>query len=602
LASKNKKLRLMLPTIAPRRQLEGFLFGNSPMTRTRTILFALVAAAITVNALAAPQAVEEADLILRNGDISIPEGWARAVAVKGGVIVAVGEDTAVEPFKGAETRVVDLQGAAVVPGLHDMHVHPTGAGLWQARCMFPQGSSARTVVDTVKGCIAKKGKGTWITGGSWDVASFGATPPDRKLLDVVSPDNPVFLNDISGHSALANSKALALAGITKDTPNPPGGIIEHNSDGQPNGVLRDGAEGLVAHLIPPATADENAAALKWALDTMLAQGVTSITDAGTDEPIMRAYALLADRGELKTRVRGCFMWRPTVFTASYGTGSPIERMNLYARDRFKPDCIKIVLDGVPTDGHTAAMLEPYADASHQESDRAKGLLMVPQGVLNAAVTDFDRRGLTVKFHAAGDAAVHAGLDAIEAARRANGYSGLHHDVGHNSFVALSDIPRGRQIGATFEMSPYIWYPNPIIPDIAKAIGPERMKRWIPVKDAIDSGALVVPGSDWPVVPTVSPWIAIETLVTRQAPGGGGEVLGGAEKITLQQAFDLFTVKAAEQMGDRYRTGLIQKGLLADLVVLDRNPYKVPVTDIHNTKVKLTLINGEVVYRAGQPAT
>jgi predicted amidohydrolase YtcJ len=129
-----------------------------------------------------------------------------------------------------------------------------------------------------------------------------------------------------------------------------------------------------------------------------------------------------------------------------------------------------------------------------------------------------------------------------------------------------------------------------------------MKRWIPVKDAIDSGALVVPGSDWPVVPTVSPWIAIETLVTRQAPGGGGEVLGGAEKITLQQAFDLFTVKAAEQMGDRYRTGLIQKGLLADLVVLDRNPYKVPVTDIHNTKVKLTLINGEVVYRAGQPAT
>jgi predicted amidohydrolase YtcJ len=572
------------------------------ISRISTYLITLAACAITVNVLAAPEPHEEADLILRNGDISTPNGWAQGMAVKRGVILAVGENAAIERYKGSKTQLIDLQGAAVLPGLHDMHVHPTGAGLWQARCMFPQGSSAQTVVTTIKGCIAKKGKGVWITGGSWDVASFGATPPNRKVLDVVSPDNPVFLNDISGHSALANSKALAVAGVTKDTPNPPGGIIEHDPDGQPNGVLRDGAEGLVAHLVPAATPEENAAALKWALDTMLAQGVTSITDAGTDEPIMRAYALLADRGELKTRVRGCFMWRPTVFTSFYGADSPIERMNLYARDRFKPDCIKIVLDGVPTDGHTAAMLEPYADATHQESDRAKGLLMVPQGVLNAAVTDFDRRGFTVKFHAAGDAAVHAGLDAVEAARKANGYSGLLHDVGHNSFVALSDIPRGRQIGATFEMSPYIWYPNPIIPDIAKAIGPERMKRWIPVKDAIDSGALVVPGSDWPVVPTVNPWIAIETLVTRQAPGGGGEVLGGAERISLQQAFELFTVKAAEQMGNRYRTGRIQNGLLADVLVLDRNPYKIPVTDIHNTKVKMTIINGEIVYRAGQVVT
>lgn len=567
------------------------------MSRTRMYLIALAASTFAVSANAAPTPVDEADSILRNGDILTPNGWVNAMAVKRGVIIALGEEATVEPYKGSKTQVIDLQGAAVLPGLHDMHVHPTGAGLWQARCMFPQGSSAQTVIDRVKSCAAKKGKGVWITGGSWDVASFGSTPPNRKLLDAVSPDNPVFLNDISGHSALANSKALAMAGVTKDTPNPPGGIIEHDADGQPSGVVRDGAEGLIAHLIPPATPEENATALKWALDTMLAQGVTSITDAGTDEHIMQAYAALSDRNELKTRVRGCFMWRPTVFTSSYGADSPIERMELYARDRFKPDCIKIVLDGVPTDGHTAAMLEPYADATHQEADRAKGLLMVPQGVLNAAVTDFDRRGLTVKFHAAGDAAVHAGLDAIEAARKANGNSGLRHDVGHNSFVALSDIPRGRQIGATFEMSPYIWYPNPIIPDIAKAIGPERMKRWIPIKDAIDSGALVVPGSDWPVVPTVNPWIAIETLVTRQAPGGGGEVLGGAEKITLQQAMGLFTVNAAEQMGDRYRLGVIQKGLLADVIVLDRNPYKIPITDIHNTKVKLTLINGEVVYRA-----
>jgi predicted amidohydrolase YtcJ len=564
------------------------------MTRIQSLGLAIVSSILTSSVQAA--APTEADLILTHGEIATPTGFAAAMAVKSGVIIAVGDDAAVASLKGAKTQVIDLQGAAVVPGLHDMHVHPTGAGLWQQRCMFPQGSSAQVVVDTVKGCVAKRDKGAWITGGSWDAASFGKTPPNRALLDKVSPDNPVYLNDISGHSALVNSKALQLAGITKATPNPPGGIIERDAKGEPTGVLRESGSAAVSRLVPPATPEETATALKWSLDQMLAQGITSFTDAGTSEDIEQAYATLADRGELKQRVRGCFMWRPATFAGPKGD-DPLLRRNLNARERFKPDCIKLVLDGVPTDGHTAAMVDPYEDGSHAEEARARGLLMIPPEPLKAAVIDFDRRGYTVKFHAAGDAAVRAGLDAIEAARKANGYSGLHHDVGHNSFVQMSDIKRARALGATFEMSPYIWYPNPIIPDIAKAIGPERMKRWIPVKDAIDSGALVVPGSDWPVVPNVNPWIAIEGLVTRQKMGGGGEELGAAEKITLQQAFALFTANSAEQMGDRYRTGSIEKGLLADVVVLDRNPFKILVTQIHDTKVKMTLINGEVVYRA-----
>jgi predicted amidohydrolase YtcJ len=243
------------------------------------------------------------------------------------------------------------------------------------------------------------------------------------------------------------------------------------------------------------------------------------------------------------------------------------------------------------------MVEPYADVSNSDEARAKGMLMVRPEVLNAAVIDFDARGLTVKIHTAGDAAVRAGLDAFEAARKANGFSANLHSVGHNSFVQVSDFRRARDIQATFEMSPYIWYPNPIIPDIAKAIGSERMKRWTPVREAIDSGALVVAGSDWNVVPSVDPWLAIETLVTRQKPGGGGETLGEAEKITLQQAFDLFTVNSARQMGTRSKTGSIEKGQLADLLVLDRNPFIIPVTQIHETKVKMTLINGEIVYQA-----
>jgi predicted amidohydrolase YtcJ len=275
----------------------------------------------------------------------------------------------------------------------------------------------------------------------------------------------------------------------------------------------------------------------------------------------------------------------------------IAERNLYARDRLCPDCVKMALDGVPTDSHTAAMVEPYADTVEGRDDEAsrKGLLQVPTEVLKEAVTRFDTMGLTVKFHAAGDAAVRQALDAIEAARMANGFSGLYHNPAHCGFVQMSDIRRARNIAATFEVSPYIWFPSPIIPDHAKALGPERMKRAWPVRDMLDAGAFVVMGSDWAVVPSVNPWIAIETLVTRQKPGGSDEMLAEGQRITLKQAIDLFTVNSAKQMGNGDKTGRIEPGMLADLIVIDQNPYKVPITDVHKTIVKKAIINGEVVY-------
>ena len=572
--------------------------GGRSMMNVRIGLARVAALGAAMLVTSANAAVPEADLILANGEIYTAAGWAKSLAVRGGVIVAVGDDAVVAPLKGVQTQVIDLKGAAVVPGLHDMHVHPLGAGLNQQKCRITQGSSVPQMLAAVKRCAAQRAKGEWITGGQWEASAFGAQPVHRTLLDQVAPDNPVALNDISGHSLWVNSKALQVAGISADTADPAGGIIERDASGQPTGVLRERASQAVYSAIPAPTAEQNAAALRWSLDTMLSHGITSFTDAGLNDAGMQTYATLADQGVLKQRVRGCIMWRSMSFDSR--VGSPAEFIalrSLYARARFKPDCIKIVLDGVPTDGHTAAMVEPYADARYTDEARAKGILMVPPQVLAEAVTDFDRRGFTVKFHAAGDAAVRAGLDAIEAARRANGYTGLLHDVGHNSFIQMSDVARARGLGATFEMSPYIWFPNPIIPDIAKAIGAERMRRWIPVKDGIDAGALVVPGSDWSVVPSVNPWIAIETLVTRQPPGGGGEPLGAAERITLPQAFELFTRNSARQMGNANLTGSIEQGMLADVLVLDRNPFRIPVTDIHRTQVRMTLINGEIVYRA-----
>jgi len=222
-------------------------------------------------------------------------------------------------------------------------------------------------------------------------------------------------------------------------------------------------------------------------------------------------------------------------------------------------------------------------------------LLVKQGVLDAAVTRFDRMGLTVKFHAAGDAAVRAGLSAIAAARNSNGFSGLMHNVGHCTFVSPEDVARARGIGATFEVSPYLWSPSPISDDIASAVGPEVIKRVWPVRELIESGALVVPGSDWSVVPSVNPWIGMETLVTREVPGGGDRSFGKVEAISLPQAMDLFTANAARQERMSNRVGAIEIGMLADVIVVEQDPYAVPVTKVHDTKVRMTFIAGEKVY-------
>jgi predicted amidohydrolase YtcJ len=567
-------------------------------TAIATLAAALALAVGITPAAATPVVDGGADLILENGQFYTPHGWAQAVAIKRGVILEVGDAAAAEALKGAATKVVDLKGATVVPGLHDIHVHAIGSGERSQRCNFAQGSSARVLLDTVKACVARKKPGEWIDGGQWDAASLGTTPLHHATLDAVSPDNPVLLYDISMHAMWLNAAALKLAKITRDTPAPAGGVIEHDAQGEPTGVLRESARMLIAGLIPPATIEQQAEGFKWAQHEMLQYGVTAFTDAGVSHEGLQVYALVADRGELKQRVRGCLAWRMVVGQQS--ADDLVTERNLYARERFKPDCIKIGLDGVPTEGHTAAMLEPYADATSADAARARGMLMMPAEALKRAVIDFDARGLTVKMHSAGDAAVRAGLDAIAAARKANGYTGVFHNVSHNSFISKADLARAASIDATFEMSPYIWYQNPIIPPIAKAIGPERMQRWTPVKEAIDSGALVVPGSDWAVVPSVNPWIAIETLVTRLPPGvASGEPLGAEERITLEQALQMFTVNGARQMGTADRTGAIDKGLLADLVVIDRNPFKIAVTDIHNVKVLQTYINGEVVYEAGR---
>jgi hypothetical protein len=542
-----------------------------------------------------------AALLLTGGIVHAGAGTAEALAVdSSGVIIAVGSAQELAALGTPQTRVVALDGATVLPGFHDLHVHPVFGGTLQQQCKIAQGADLAAIQARVRECVAATEPGAWITGGQWDASAIGGIP-DRGMLDGVAPANPVVLHDTSGHSIWVNSKALTAAGITRDTAAPEGGIIERNAAGEPSGALRETANALVMAHVPRPGEKQLRSALSWALQEMLANGITSFTEASLGfaagmGPEAAMWTRLADEGVLRQRARICITWAPGDAEAE----GLIAARNTWTRERLSPDCVKIFLDGVPTDSHTAAMLEPYAGTVAGRDDEAsrKGLLLVPQPVLDEAVTRFDRMGLTVKFHAAGDAAVRAGLHAIEAARKANGFSTLLHDVGHCTFVAKDDLLRARRIAASFEVSPYLWDPSPINDDITRAVGEPRIGRVWPVREMIDAGAHVVAGSDWAVVPSVNPWIAVETLVTRENPGGSQRSFGKKEAITVAEAIGLFTTNAARHEGSEDRLGRIAPGMIADLVVLDQDPYAVPATKLHRTTVLKTLINGEIVYERG----
>ncbi len=539
------------------------------------------------------------DLILSNGQVKTPSGWANAVAVRNGIIVAVGKTRSIEALRTQQTRIVDLGGKTVLPGLHDSHVHPLFAGLEQFACGLSPGASPQSITDALQDCVARKQPGDWILGGNWVAAVFEPGQQNRAFLDRIAPDNPVLLNDESHHSVWVNSKALELAGITGDTQDPTGGIIQRDASGEPDGLLRESAARLVERIIPPASEATRREALILSANQMLSFGITSFTVASVREPDIGPLSALSEEGLIKQRVRGCIVWAPD---AESGEILIAER-GTYERSRFSIDCVKIFLDGVPTESHTGAMLAAYEDASgeHSGSGLDTGMLLIPQDVLTTAVTRFDRQGLHVKFHAAGDAAVRAAIDAVTTAREVNGSGGPIHAVGHSTFVDLADIPRVRAVHMAWEFSPYIWYPTPMAAiDILAAVGAKRMQRWMPIKDAMATGALVVAGSDWSVVPSVNPWLAIETMVTRQMPGGSVETLGLEQKVSLEDAFRILTENGAKLMRQRDKVGSIEVGMHADLIVTETNPFDVAITDVHATKVTMVFIEGEKVFDAASP--
>ena len=541
-----------------------------------------------------PEPVSGADILLTNGRLYTADAdgsWAEAVAIEGGRISFVGSATAASEYVGDNTTVVDLQGKMLMPAFQDSHIHPILSGLQALGCDL-SGAEELTRYRSVIGEFAAANPDLeWITGGGWSMAVFGpGGSPGKEILDELVPDRPVFLISADGHSAWANSRALEIAGITSDTPNPPDGLIDRDPEtGEAIGSLQEGAMNLVGRQVPERTAEQRIAGLKYSVEMLHRYGITSINDAWVTRPNLQTYAALEQRGELDLRVVASLWW---------DREQDMEQVKdlVALRSEFdqggllRPTAVKIMQDGV-VENYTAAMLEPYLVESG-----TKGIPMVEPELLSRVVTALDAEGFQVHFHAIGTAAVRQSLDAIEEAMFENGASGNRHHISHLQLIHPDDVARFSELDAIANFQPLWAYNDDYVTELTVPfIGDERAQWMYPINSVYKAGGLIAFGSDWSVS-TANPFPQIETAITRLgADGEDYPVLLPEERIGLDLALRAFTINAAFLNKHEADTGSIETGKLADLVVLDQNLFDIDSADISDTKVLLTLFGGKAVH-------
>ena len=555
------------------------------------------AAAATV-ATSAPALM--ADAIYTNArvyTVDASNSWAEAIAVRGDAFMAVGSKADIEALAGPDTVRVDLGGRMVMPGIHDMHAHLPQAGTKALfECGFPFSLGIPQVIEKVKGCATGASKEKWIRGGQWALEALEApNPPHRKLLDAVAPDVPVFLMDSTVHAGWVNSKALEVLGINRDTPNPVGGVIVRDASGDATGILLDYAAYAAVQKIGRWSPRQMEQALAWSIGQLNAEGVTAIKEAMADGLALDGLASLQRAGKLNAHLGVHLIWRSPEGGSQEEMEQTIARRAAAAGPDLHTDFVKIMLDGIPP-SQTAAILEPYVqDARHAEPHR--GYLTIEPAQLIEDVVRMDAQGLTVKIHATGDRSARLALDAFEAARKANHHLNLRHEISHAEMISPEDLPRFKALNVTAEMSPILWYPSPLHAAMETVLGKERAGRFWPVKSLVDSGALVIYGSDWPsVVPSPSPWPGIEAMITRRDPYGvHAGVLNPAEAEDLATTLRIFTRNGAEALYTQDSTGSIEVGKSADFIVLDRNIFDIPPEQISDTKVLRTVFRGRTVH-------
>ncbi|MFE2884379.1 amidohydrolase [Streptomyces sp. NPDC059272] len=538
-----------------------------------------------------------ADLLFTNGSVLTPEGrTATAVAVTGDRITAVGR-AEVHDLAGPDTQVVDLAGRLLLPGFQDAHVHPVPAGLELTQCDLTRAKTAEDTIAAVRAYADAHPEREWITGGGWSMEAFEGGTPTKELLDSVVPDRPVYLPNRDHHGAWVNSRALQLAGITRDMPDPADGRIERDASGEPAGTLQEGAMQLVGRLTPPATRADRLAALLHAQRHLHALGITAWQDAlvgeflGMDDP-SDAYLAAARDGSLTARVVGALWWDRE--RGAEQIPELVERRARLSHGRFSAGSVKLMLDGVAETG-TAALLDPYLDKCGCATAN-RGTSFIDPKQLPAYVTELDALGFQCHFHALGDRAVRDALDAVEAARAANGPSDTRPHLAHLQVVHPDDVARFARLGAVANIQPLWAAHEPQMDELTiPFLGPERALWQYPFASLLRSGARLAAGSDWPVS-SPDPLQGIHVAVNRVEPGGAGPVFLPGERLDLAAALTAYTAGSAyaNHLDD---TGRVTAGALADLVVLDRDPFAAPPEEIGETRVALTYVGGKEVYAA-----
>ena len=567
-----------------------------PHSRLHFAIQILVLLFAALSAGAAPQSLPAADTLLVNArlyTVNSRQPWAEALAIRNGNIVAVGTAAQVEKYRGPSTRVIDAGGRLVLPGFTDCHIHFMDGSLSLQRINVEDVKTIAGIQQRVKEFAAAHPKDPWILGRGWSYDVFGkAALPDKKYLDEVVHDRPVLLEGYDGHTYWANSKALAAAGITRNTPDPPNGKIVRGAQGEPTGALKeDAAAELVQRVVPQPPREERLQALRQGMAAANKAGLVRVHSAGGDFAYLDLLHELRQRGQLTLRFYVSDIARPPQLTAEEITKLEQARAK-YHDEWISGGAVKFFLDGV-IESHTAAMLQPYADDPSQS-----GKLFWDPDKYKQAVAELNGRGFQVFTHAIGDRAVRLALDSYQASYQANKGKDLRDRVEHIETISAADIPRFGRLGVIASMQPLHSYPDA---DTLKVwspnIGPERTTRAWVWHSILASGGRLAFGSDWPVV-TLRPWPGVQTALTRQTAEGkpaGGFVPN--ERITLPQTIEAYTLGAA-YAGHREKTeGSLQPGKVADLIILNQNLFKIPANQANKTQVLLTMVGGKVVYQA-----
>ncbi|MER5965701.1 amidohydrolase [Streptomyces sp. NPDC002057] len=539
-----------------------------------------------------------ADLVFTRGPVfTVDPARTRAtsLAVVGERIAAVGHDE-VRELIGPRTEVVDLTGKLLLPGFQDAHVHAVSGGKELAECDLTGTTGVQEYLDRIRGYADTHPEHTWITGGGWSMESFEGGLPTRQSLDAIVPDRPVLLSNRDHHGAWANTRALELAGITTDTPDPADGRIEREPDGTPSGMLQEGAIGLVSRLQPASTPEERLAGLLRAQELLHSLGITAWQDAllgsfgGMPDP-SDAYATAARDGSLTARVTGALWW-----DRDRGSEQIPELVALREKlsvGRFRAGSVKIMQDGI-AENFTAAMTSPYLDGCGCATANS-GLSFVDPGALRGYVTELDALDFQVHFHALGDRAVREALDALEAAIAANGRRGNRHHLAHLQVVHPEDLTRFAELGALANIQPLWAAHEPQMDELTiPFLGPERAAWQYPFGDLVRAGATLAAGSDWPVS-SPDPIAGVHVAVNRRDPEAADDrVFLAEQRIDLPTALAAYTAGTAHvnRLDD---TGSLRAGNLADLVVLDRDILTGPPEEIAEARVERTYVGGRLVH-------